>query len=167
MPLIIDQQPVQQDSWTYLASEEGVAPDLSSVADSSDLLVDWSCFQQCKEQLLGRSGGLGVRIDGFANLDELSCDLDQLSLVAIEFPSFADGRGFSQARLLRDSLGFAGQIRAVGDVTWDRLRFMHRCGFDAMEVSEDRYSEDMLKAFGEIEVRLQGAADDPRPIYRQ
>lgn len=167
MPLIIDQQPVIQDSWHYLASEDGASPDLSNLASKSDVLVDWVCWQQCREQLLSHDGRVGVKINGAVEVEALAADLEKLALVAVDFPSFADGRGFSQARLLKDSYGFSGELRAVGDVTWDRLRFMHRCGFNAYEIAEDRYSEPMLKAFSEISVRLQGASDDSRPIYRQ
>ncbi len=167
MPLIIDQQPATNDSWNYRASKEGGCADLSTLAEDADLLVDWSCWQQCREQLLSRTGRVGVKINGAVEVQELVADLDKLALVAVDFPSFADGRGFSQARLLRDSYGFSGQLRAVGDVTWDRLRFMHRCGFNAYEVAEERYSEEMLAAFKEISVRLQGGCDDSRPAYRQ
>ncbi len=108
-----------------------------------------------------------MKISGDNDLEELAPDLDKLALVAIDFPSFADGRGFSLARLLKQRYDFQGEIRAVGEVTWDRLRYMQRCGFDTFDIAEDRYDDDIFRAFGEIEVRLQGAVDDPRPIYRQ
>ncbi|MEH6626854.1 MAG: DUF934 domain-containing protein [Motiliproteus sp.] len=167
MRLIIDQQPAANDSWNYLASENGVTPDFSALSEDSDLLVDWCCWQQCRDQLLSRSGRIGVKINGAVEVQALASDLDKLALIAVDFPSFADGRGFSQARLLKDSYGFSGELRAVGDVTWDRLRFMHRCGFNAYEIADERYSEKMLAAFDEITVRLQGSSDDSRPIYRQ
>ena len=66
---------------------------------------------------------------------------DRLALVALSFPSFADGRAFSTARILRERYGFAGEIRAVGDVQIDRYQFMRQCGFDAFEISPERAHE--------------------------
>jgi len=63
--------------------------------------------------------------------------------------------------------GFQGQLRAVGDVTRDRFEYLHRCGFDALQVPEDRFKPETLNAFGEIGVYYQGAVDDKRPIYRR
>ncbi len=168
MPLIINQQRADQDSWNYIGGELSDA-DLSARLQSQggDLLVDWAVWKEYRQQLLSRDGQLGVRIDGFVELEELAPELERLALIAIDFPAFSDGRGFSQARQLRQQYDYKGQLRAVGDVTWDRLRFMGRCGFDAFEIAEDRYSDDMLGAFAEISVRLQGSVDDPRPIYRQ
>ena len=166
MPLVINQQRVEADSWTDVCGEEQLSLEQQS-QPSGDLLVNWQQWQQYRQQLLARDGKVGVRIANDLELDELIEDLDKLALIAVEFPVFSDGRAFSQARLLRQRYGFKGQIRAVGDVTWDRLRFMARCGIDAYEIDADRYSDEMLAAFGEISVNLQGAADDPRPIYRQ
>lgn len=159
MPLIIDRQPAA-DRWIRVENEEGLN-------QSGDLLVDFALWTEHADALKARDGGLGVVIDGDTELDQLVPDLDRLALVAVAFPSFADGRGFSQARILRQHYGYSGEIRAVGDVTWDRLRYMARCGINAYEVPAERYSDDMLSAFDEITVCYQGAEDDPRPIYRQ
>ena len=160
MPLIIDKKTAADDSWIRIESEE-------QLTLSGDRLVDWALFQAHADQFLSGAGKLGVRIDGDVELDDLAPYLNKLAMVAVTFPTFADGRGFSQARVLRQRYGFAGEVRAVGDVTWDRLRYMARCGINAFDVPADRYSDDMLRAFDEIAVCYQGAEDDPRPIYRQ
>lgn len=162
MPLLIDQQPVDNDRWIRITD----ADQLAQQANDADLLVDWSVYAACSDALQARAGNLGVAIANDFDVAELQSLLSQLAVIAVDFPSFADGRAFSQARLLRRQ-GFEGQIRAQGDVTWDRLRFMHRCGIDAMQIAEDRYSAAMTAAFSEINVRNQGSADDPQPIYRQ
>ncbi|OMH33766.1 DUF934 domain-containing protein [Motiliproteus sp. MSK22-1] len=169
MPLIINQQRAELDSWTSLLGDESAGGEevLSVDQLSGDLLVSWEQWQKNRPALLSHDGRVGVKIDNDFELGDLIEDLDKLSLIALEFPVFSDGRAFSQARLLRQRYGYQGEIRAVGDVTWDRLRFMHRCGINAYEIAEDRYSDEMLEAFQEITVQLQGAADDPRPIYRQ
>ncbi len=164
MPLLINQQLVEHDSWQR-ADE---AADFSSAAIPAqvDLLVSWDQWQRARDVLLARGGRLGVLIPNDLDLAQLAGDLPRLALVAIDFPSFADGRGFSLARLLRQRYGFTGQVRASGDVTWDRLRFMQRCGFDAMEIDAKRFTPAMLQAFSEISVSYQGAADGIAPLYQ-
>ncbi len=86
---------------------------------------------------------------------------DQLSLIAVAFPAFNDGRAFSQASLLRERLGFAGEIRAVGDVLIDQVAFMLRCGIDSVAVTNPvaiaRLEEGRL---GEVTHYYQPAARD-------
>jgi len=168
MPLIINKQRVSADSWTDVTGEEQLSLEQFLLEHSGEsLLLSWEQWQNNRQQLLADGRRLGVRIANDLELEELSQDLEKLSLIAVDFPMFGDGRAFSQARLLRQRYGFSGQIRATGDVTWDRLNFMQRCGIDAFEIADNRYSDEMLSAFDEITVHMQGAADDPRPIYRQ
>ena len=159
MPLLIDQKPVDNDHWVRVDEAD-------QLTQNGALLVDWALFADNQAALLARDGDLGVAIPNDLDVAELQPLLEKLALIAVDFPSFADGRAFSQARLLRRA-GFSGQIRACGDVTWDRLRFMHRCGIDAMQIADERFDPAMTRAFSEISVRNQGAADDPNPIYRQ
>ena len=77
---------------------------------------------------------LGVRLDpGFA-VESLGDLLPSLALIVIAFPSFTDGRGYSMGWLLRDRLGYKGELRATGDILFDEMQFMLRCGFDAFEI---------------------------------
>ncbi|RDE19466.1 DUF934 domain-containing protein [Motiliproteus coralliicola] len=161
MPLLIDQKVVADDHWVRVDDTEQLAQ-----LGNNPAILAWELFSQQRDELLAADGELAVAIPNDLDVVELEPLLERLSVIAVDFPSFADGRAFSQARLLRRA-GFKGQIRASGDVTRDRLRFMHRCGIDAMEIAEDRFSPEMLGAFGEISVNNQGAEDDPRPIYRQ
>ncbi len=80
---------------------------------------------------------VGVRLEAGEMVDALLPDLDQLSLVALSFPKFGDGRAFSKASMLRGQYGFKGEIRAVGDVLWDQLQLMRRCGFDAFAIENE------------------------------
>lgn len=160
MPLLINQQAVAEDGWNWIADAELLA----GQAADADLILPWELYQQ---QAGSRSGRTAPSLSGAQDLDTIVDQLLDQPLIGIEFPRFNDGRGFSQARLLREKYGYKGQLRAVGDVTRDRLRFMHRCGIDAMQIAADRFSDDIVKVFGEVSVRTQGAVDDPRPVYRQ
>jgi uncharacterized protein (DUF934 family) len=94
-------------------------------------LADW---QERRAAGLSLPSPLGLVLEpGFA-VEELADHLDHIDLITIAFPKFTDGRGYSMAWLLRSRLGYKGELRAVGDVLFDEMQFMVRCGFDAFEV---------------------------------
>lgn len=74
--------------------------------------------------------------------------LSKVPLVAINFASTGDGRGFTQARLLRDRHGYTGELRAVGAIRADQMFFLARCGFDAFDLLDD---EDVATAIAQFE----------------
>ncbi len=80
---------------------------------------------------------LGVLIRPADDVRALEPYIDRIALVAVEFPAFSDGRAFSHASLLRERLGFGGEIRAVGDVLLDKIPLMLRCGIDALAVRNE------------------------------
>ncbi|MGH8386306.1 MAG: DUF934 domain-containing protein [Pseudomonas sp.] len=93
--------------------------------------------------------------------------LAQLSLIALDFPSFRDGRGYSQAYLLRTRLGWTGELRAIGDVLRDQLSHMRQCGFDSFAVREDKSAEDALKGLAGMSVLYGRSVIEPRPLFRR
>ena len=88
-----------------------------------------------RAQLMGRDAPLGLRLEAGERVDDLATDLARFSLIALAFPTFADGRAFSTARLLRDKYTYKGELRAVGNVLSDLVPFMRRVGFDSFEVT--------------------------------
>jgi uncharacterized protein (DUF934 family) len=129
-------------------------------------IVTLARYVAAREELLARYPALGVRVGS----DKLPTDIPdptKLALIAIEFPRFTDGRGYSIARLLRDRYGFAGELRAVGWVLRDQLFYMERCGFTAFELKAGKSIEGALEAFSEFSVTYQAATDDKRPMYRR
>lgn len=102
--------------------------------------------------------------------DEPEALLDWLPvvpLIAIDFPCFRDGRGYSQAYLLRTRLGWQGELRAVGDVLRDQLSHMRQCGFDSFAVREDKSVEDALKGLQGLSVLYGRSVIEPRPLFRR
>lgn len=99
--------------------------------------------------------GSGVWLEPDDEFDALLPDLDRLTLIAVNFPVFTDGRGYSVARLLRERHGYRGELRAVGDVLRDQLYFMRRCGFDAFGLRADQDAELALRAFDDYSVSYQ------------
>lgn len=159
MPLLIDRIPVAEDRWQLVEDAENLPA-------SGDVLVPLALYVEQQAALDSRDGAVAVRVNGDDDLTPILGALDAFPMIAVEFPSFRDGRGFSLARILRRA-GFGGELRAVGHPARDQLGYMERCGFNAFEFDADIYSDDFLKAFEEISVHYQGSADDPRPIYLQ
>ncbi|WP_422420131.1 DUF934 domain-containing protein [Pseudomonas sp. GZD-222] len=93
--------------------------------------------------------------------------LPHLPLIAVDFPSFRDGRGYSQAYLLRTRLGWHGELRAIGDVLRDQLSHMRQCGFDSFAVREDKCAEDALKGLAGMSVLYGRSVIEPRPLFRR
>ncbi|MCA1492829.1 DUF934 domain-containing protein [Sinorhizobium alkalisoli] len=87
------------------------------------------------EQTAAGASGLGVLISPADDVTRLTPHLDRVALVAVAFPAFNDGRAFSHASLLRTRLGYAGEIRAVGDVLIDQIPLMLRCGIESFAVT--------------------------------
>lgn len=135
-----------------------------AIPAEGSLLVDLAVFRQKRDELLARGGDLGVSLASDQPPSEIEDELGQLSLVALEFPAFRDGRAFSYARLLRERLGFTGEIRAVGDVLSEQLHFLDRCGFDAFEVSESNAVDLWNTASNEFGVWYQPTGDGRRTI---
>jgi uncharacterized protein (DUF934 family) len=141
-------------------------PDGAELPASGKPIVTLAHYVMARETLLARYPSLGVRIAS----DKLPTDvpeLERLALIAIEFPRFTDGRGYSVARQLRERHAFRGELRAVGWVLRDQLRYLERCGFDAFELKPGKPLASALEAFGELSVTYQAAVDDPRPLYRR
>ncbi|WP_447528877.1 DUF934 domain-containing protein [Vreelandella sp. TE19] len=94
-------------------------------------------------------------------------ELKKSAAVAIDFPAFTDGRGYSLARLLRERYGFEGELRAVGDVLIDQLNYMERCGFDAMALREDQEPDVALRALKAFSVRYQSDVEVRSALFER
>jgi uncharacterized protein (DUF934 family) len=90
-----------------------------------------------------------------------------LALIAVDFPTFTDGRGFSIGRLLRERYGFEGELRAVGDVFKDTLNYLKRCGFDAFEIRADHDAEAAMAGLDDFSDGYQASVDQPLPLFRR
>jgi uncharacterized protein (DUF934 family) len=118
-----------EDHWRNATPE-------TPAADESGVVLSLQAWKAARESLAGTNHPLGLRIEAGEMVDDLLADLPRFSMIALVFPKFNDGRAFSKAKLLRDH-GFGGEVRAVGDVLWDQLQLMARCGFDAFEISNE------------------------------
>lgn len=159
MPLIKNKA-LSEDTWLTL-DDESPLPKCGAVIVGLDR---W-CAE--REALLARRQPLGIRLRGDQPPARIADDLEHFAVVALEFPKFADGRAFSSARLLRERYNYSGEVRAVGEPVIDQALFLHRCGFDAIEVPVGTSVEAWLRAQARISVTYQPAADGRVPVYRR
>ena len=159
MGRLIKNRQIIEDPWQLIAD--------GAELPAGPIIVALTRWNRDRTALLARGGPLGVLVPNTVAVTELAGDLSHWQVVALEFPKFADGRAYSQARLLRERYSYRGEIRAVGDVLRDQLLFMARSGFDAFALRADRSLEDALAAFAEFSESYQPAADQPLPLYRR
>lgn len=159
MGRIIKNRQIVEDPWRQIADDIELP--------AGPVIVTLARWRGERAALAERNEPVGVRVPNTVNVADLADELSLWAVVALEFPKFADGRAYSQARLLRERYGYQGELRAVGEVLRDQLLFMARSGFDAFEVRADRSLEDALEAFGEFSVSYQPAVDQPLPLYRR
>ena len=115
-----------------------------------------------------RTGGLlGVWLAPTDDPAALAKDVAHLDLIAVRFPKFVDGRGYSTAALLRQRFGYRGELRAFGDVGRDQLFYLSRVGFDSFVISEGRDAEAALASLGDFPQVYQSAWNQPIPLFRR
>ena len=134
-------------------------PDGAELPGDGAVLVSAARFLEDPEALLRRAGKVGVIWPNNRDVDDLVPYLDRLAVVALVFPSFRDGRAYSQARLLRERHGYEGELRATGQVLRDQFVFMLRAGFDALEVKKESDAEAYANTVKRYSVFYQPTGD--------
>jgi len=119
---------IVDDDWSYLAETEGNT--------AAALILSLAEWQSGRDAWIARSGRLGVVLLPIHHVELLIPDLSVFSLIACSFLGPSEGRGYSQARILRERWGFGGELRATGYVRRDQLFFMARCGFNSFELPD-------------------------------
>jgi uncharacterized protein (DUF934 family) len=156
---VIKDNEVVDDNWQWLQ-----APDDAGIPEG-DVIIPFTYWQQHRSELIEQKSQWGVCINGDDETDDVAKDLAYFALIAVEFPAFKDGRGYSHARSLRDHYAYKGDIRAVGDVLRDQLYYLQRCGVSSFLIREDKNIEDAIKGFSDFSVKYQTAADGASPVY--
>src|SRR5271165_3394100 len=144
---------IAEDPWVYAEGDEPVPPDVPAIVSRDWLLA------ASPEVLTARTAPLGVAWPNDKPESELAPHLGHLSLIALEFPIFRDGRAYTQARRLRERYGFKGELRATGDVLRDQFLFMVRSGFDAFEVKKEADANSFETTLKEYSLAYQPGLD--------
>jgi len=153
MPRLIKQGHIIQDGWLPL-NPDGALPAAGQICT----LPQW-------QQLVDKNGS-AVQLEAGQEPVPLFPFLGEIQLVAINFPVFTDGRGFSYARDLRER-GYRGELRACGHFIRDQLTYLHRCGFDAYQMADESGLDAALASFSDFSEHYQAAIDQPLPLFRR
>ena len=151
MPLVKNGK-ITADAFVHVADDAEIPGEGAILVSATRLLGD-------AETLSRRTGRTGVIWPNNRDLDDLVPHLDRLAAVALVFPSFRDGRAYSQARLLRERHGYRGELRATGQVLRDQFLFMLRAGFDAFEVKKESDAEAFAATVKRYSVFYQPTGD--------
>jgi uncharacterized protein (DUF934 family) len=117
--------------------------------------------------LAGWDGEPGVLLGPADDPAALEARIGRIAVIAIEFPQFTDGRGYSIARLLRERYGYRGELRAVGEVLRDNLFYLSRCGFDSFVLSGPADEAQVLEALSDFSDGYQASVERPQPLFRR
>jgi len=171
---ILRRREVVEDDWRYFGEDGdqvagGAVGDAiagreygANLAGNPAVIVPFAEFRNNITQWRDYPGRLGVRLSPADAAENLAEDVHRLSLVAAEFPSAGEGRGYTQGRLLRSRLNFKGELRAVGaGVKQDLLFIMSRCGFDSFELASGQKVDEALRALDRYTVAYQPAEAVP------
>jgi uncharacterized protein (DUF934 family) len=157
--VILDGRLVENE-WLSLADE-------AALPTSGKVIVSLKRFRAERAALEGSGLAVGVRIPNTEDVATLAQELTGQPLIAVEIPKMADGRAYSQARVLRERYAYRGEIRAQGDVMHDLLFNMARCGINAFELRADQDAQDCLRAFAAFDLAYQQAADGVETVLQQ
>ena len=147
MPKIIKDGAVVEDNW-------------------KGRLLDLEAYNEAVQAGAAPAEDIAVQLEPDQPPSELTGDLAAIPMVAIHFPGFMDGRGFSYARELRER-GYVGEIRAVGDFMRDQLGYLVRCGFNAFDFAENVNLEAALGSLGELTQQYQADVLQAEPLFRR
>jgi uncharacterized protein (DUF934 family) len=154
---------VVPELWRFagLAGEE-----CPTTLPAGPLVVPLPWWQARRESLAARRDPLGLWLEPHDDPARVAGDLASFAVVAVRFPKFTDGRGYSLAVLLRRH-GYRGELRAFGDVGRDQLFYLKRCGFDSFALPAHRDPEAALAGLEDFRDRYQGSVDQPLPLFRR
>ncbi len=162
---IIKDRAIVADDWQVLHLAEGETAEGVAIPEGK-VIVPLAVWQARRDSLKAR-GDVAVWLASDERPEALKDDLASLPLVAVDFPKFGDGRGYSTAYNLRARLGYQGELRAIGDVLRDQLFYMQRVGFNAFATRPDRSIEDALKGLTDFSEAYQASWDQKAPLFRR
>ncbi len=165
MATIIKDRNVVTDPWLRL--ELGPDGSLPPVPPTGDIIVPLALWQSQSDALVTRPGRLGVWLKSDDEPGAIANDLPLFGVIAVDFPKFGDGRGYSTARLLRERYGWNGELRAIGDIFRDQLFYLASCGFNSFVLREGEDPHEALAGFGVFSDSYAASTERPLPLFRR
>lgn len=165
MQKLIKNGELAQNIWTVL--QESTGPDVLKAVPGKNFIVPLKFWKLYRSELDDYYGDVAIWLDSDEDVNQIEDDLSLFPLIALNFPVFSDGRSYTNARELREKLGYEGEVRAIGDVLRDQLFYMARCGFDAFELRHDQDIDSCLSAFNDFRTGYQASISEPSPLFRR
>lgn len=163
MPKLIKDGAIATNDWQVI--EKAEQPD-TAPAPSGLILVHVSQWNTQQSNLSQRSD-VGVWLDSDDSPEGIEGNINNLPVIAVNFPAFADGRGFSLARLIRERQGYQGELRAIGHFMRDQLCYLQRCGFNAFDCDDDINAEEAISSLNDFTEYYQTSVNEPKPLFRR
>lgn len=150
---------ITDNNYQIIDSVDDLAEGKTPIVKASAWLEDASAFASF--------ASIGILLAPGDEPALIADSLDSFSVIAVDFPKFADGRGYSTARELRETYKFEGEIRSVGDVLLDQLYYMKQVGFNAFAVREDIPLERALESFKDYQADYLGPTFNHNPWFKR
>ena len=163
--MIIKNKAIVDDDWNVLRLSQNDTPEGVAVPPGK-VIVPLKVWQAQRDALQHRAE-LGVWLASDERAEDLQNEIAKFTVIAVDFPRFNDGRGYSIAHHLRARLGYRGELRAIGDVLRDQLFYMQRVGFDAFAPRADKDIHEALKGLSDFSITYQASADEKLPLFRR
>ncbi len=159
MSKVIIDGAIVDDTWALVAAADAEIP------DAQKIIVPLKIWQAKPASLNGKT--VGVWLDSADDPSTIEADIKSLPIVAVNFPTFKDGRGYSTAYLLRTRYGYTGELRAIGDIQRDQLFYLQRVGFNAFSIRADKDIAAALKSLSDFSDVYQGSVVQVSPLFRR
>jgi uncharacterized protein (DUF934 family) len=167
MSQLIKQGSAVVDSWQTLEIAEGETPETVALP-AGDVIFPLAVWQARKAEIIADHPRIGLLLGPDERVEEVAADLDHFIVIAVHFPKFVDGRGYSTASLLRQRYKYPGELRAVGDVLHDQLFFYQRVGFDSYALKDGKNLAHAIKAgLTPFSDAYQASTTQPQPYFRR
>lgn len=167
MSQLIKNRAAATDTWQILALGEGETPETVPLPEG-DVIFPLAVWQARKQEIISQHKRIGLVLQPDDRVEDAVADLDYFIVIAVNFPKFVDGRGYSTAALLRQRYGYAGELRAVGDVLHDQLFFMRRVGFDSYALKDGKDAVYAIEqGFTSFSDGYQASTDQAQPLFRR
>jgi uncharacterized protein (DUF934 family) len=152
---------IHHHQWHHVVGEDGPMPCPDPAKNCLLTLEQWHAVRDHWPAGLVTA----VELPNDVDIESLAADLPRLSMVALSFPKWVDGRAYTQAHLLRSRYRFTGEVRATGEVLVDMLPLLARCGFDAVQMRADQSQAAAERALGFFPAHYQGDVDATQPVF--
>ena len=165
MPTLIKHESPAENPWLIIDK----AADVQSLAslEEKHLILPFELWLNHRAELAAAGFNLAVWLDSDETPHCLQKHFQELTMIALNFPSFVDGRAYTSATCLRQQLGYPGEIRAIGEVLQDQLFYMQACGFDAFDLHESVEVDAAIKALSDFSNSYMSTVKEPAPLFRR